>query len=151
MQEEIRENITDGNIFPTCRANLALSDLSTIKLKVIRVKNKKNKKQTLLHSRSPSLYTSMMKTCMIIISKKNSFSFQMSMKMTSECKRCGLLPRVSRAPSVQVRAGKSANIAQFPSYRPTVGEHSGRIGGFRITAKVLAYLTRSTWKTEMLV
>lgn len=109
MQEEIRENVTDGNVFPTCRASLALSVLSTLKLKVIRVKSKNKNKHYYTHALP-------------------SFSFQMSMKMTSERKSCGLLPPGSRAPSVQVRAGKSANIAQFPSYRPTVGEHGGRIG-----------------------
>lgn len=116
MQEEIRENVTDGNIFPTCRAILALSVLSTLKLKVIRVKNKKKQKQTLLHSRSTFLVHIHDANLYDNNLEKNSFSFQMSMKMTSERKSCELLPRVSRAPSVQVRAGKSANIAQFPSY-----------------------------------
>lgn len=76
MQEEIRENITDGNIFPTCRALLALSALSAIKLKVIRVKNKQ-KKQTnittltltiLVHIHDANLYDNNLEKKFIFIS-----------------------------------------------------------------------------------
>lgn len=76
MQEEIRENVTDGKIFPTCRANLALSVLSTLKLKVIKVKNKKKTKTNittltltfLVHIHDANLYDNNLEKKIIFIS-----------------------------------------------------------------------------------